>query len=317
MRTLVTGANGFVGTALCERLIAQGIETRAALRTRHVSNKSLLQRFEVGDIHAGTDWTVALEGVTHIVHLAARVHVMNEQARDPLKEFRAVNTAGTLNLAQQAVAAGVRRLVYISTIKVNGERTSGRPFHADDEAMPEDAYAQSKQEAELVLKEIGKHSGLEIVIVRPPLVYGPGVKGNFLSMLRVLRQGWPLPLAGCDNRRSLVGLSNLVSLLEKCMTHPAAAGEVFLASDGEDLSTPDLLQRLSLALGRKARLFTIPPTLLRVAATVSGHAGIYERLCGSLQIEMSKGLKLLDWRPPITVDEELRRTAHWFLASNS
>lgn len=317
MRVLITGANGFVGTALCERLIEQGIEVRAAVREDNNSNIStLIKKFEVGDIHADTDWTAALQGVTHIVHLAARVHVMQEQARDPLAEFRTVNTAGSVNLARQAVTAGARRFIYVSTIKVNGERTFSRPFRAEDKPMPEDAYAQSKREAEFALTEIGQHSGLEVVIVRPPLVYGPGVKGNFLSLLQVLRQGWPLPLASCDNRRSLVGLSNLVSLLEKCMTHSAAAGQVFLVCDGEDLSTPELLQRLAQALDRKARLLSIPPAALRFAATIAGRPGIYERLCGSLQIEMDKARDLLGWRPPLTVDEELKRTARWFVASN-
>ena len=317
-RVLVTGANGFVGSALCERLTAQGTGVRAVIRTGSSSrNRSpSVQVAGVDGIHAGTDWSVALAGVTHVVHLAARVHVMQEVARDPLAAFRVVNTAGTVNLARQAVAAGVRRFVYVSTIKVNGERTSGRPFRADDNPQPEDAYAQSKLEAEILLKETGHYSGIEVVIVRPPLVYGPGVKGNFLSMLRVLRRGWPLPLASCSNRRSLVGLTNLVSLLEKCVTHPAAAGQVFLAADGEDLSTPELLSRVAHALGRKARLLPFPPAMLRLATRIAGREGIYERLCGSLQIDTGKTHELLGWAPPLSVDEELARTARWFLASN-
>ncbi len=317
-RVLVTGANGFVGSALCQKLSAHGTAVRAAVRSGSFSgpHSSSVQSVRVGDIHAGTDWSTALTGVTHIVHLAARVHVMHERSRDPLAEFRAVNTSGTVNLARLAVAAGVRRLVYVSTIKVNGERTTGRPFHADDGPQPEDAYAQSKLEAELVLNKVGRDSGMEVVIVRPPLVYGPGVRGNFLSMLRTVEHGWPLPLASCDNRRSLVGLANLVSLLEKCVTHPAAAGQVFLVADGEDLSMPELLRRVAYALGKKARLMPFPPALLRLVATIAGRPGVYERLCGSLQVDVSKTRELLGWRPPSTVDEELARTARWFLASH-
>ena len=282
-QVLVTGANGFVGAALCDRLSEQGMVARAAARTGSSArnHSRIVQTVEVGDIHAGTDWTTALADITHVVHLAARAHVMREVSRDPLADFRTVNTAGTVNLACQAAAAGVRRFIYVSTIKVNGERTSGRSFRADDNPQPEDAYALSKLEAELALKAISQQAGLEVTIIRPPLVYGPGVKGNFLSMLRVLRRGWPLPLASCDNRRSLIGLTNLVDLLEKCVTHPAAAGQVFLAADGEDLSMPELLRRVARALGRKARLLPFPPAMLRLAARISGRPGIYERLCGS------------------------------------
>ena len=317
-RVLVTGANGFVGTALCERLVKQGIEVRAAVRTGSTASSCSpgVQTVEVGDIHDGTDWMVALTGVTHVVHLAARVHVMREVARDPLADFRAVNTAGSENLARQAAASGVQRFVYVSTIKVNGERTSNRVFRADDNPQPQDAYAQSKLEAERVLSQIGQRTGMETVIVRPPLVYGPGVKGNFLSMLRVLRQGWPLPLASCRNRRSLVGLTNLVSLLEKCVQHPAAAGQVFLVADGEDLSTPELLRKVAQALNKQARLLPCSPALLRLAASVAGRPGIYERLCGSLQIDAGKTRELLGWTPPSSVDAELVRTASWFLELN-
>ena len=247
---------------MCEQLAKQGMTVRAAVRTGCAAKSQSLavQTSEVGDIHADTDWTAALAGVTQVVHLAARVHVMRDISSDPLAAFRAVNTAGTENLARQAVASGVRRFVYVSTIKVNGERTLGRVFRADDNPQPQDAYAQSKLEAERALNQIGQRTGMETVIVRPPLVYGPGVKGNFLSMLRVLRQGWPLPLASCRNRRSLVGLTNLVSLLEKCVQHPAAAGQVFLVADGEDLSTPELLRKVAQALNKQARLLPCSST---------------------------------------------------------
>ena len=318
MRVLVTGANGFVGAALCERLDASGIATRAAVRSGSQTRNlcSDIQKTAVGDIHATTDWLAALAGVTHVVHLAARVHVMREVSRDPLAEFRAVNTAGTINLARQAAASGAKRFVYVSTIKVNGERTSGRSFSVDDNPHPEDAYAQSKLEAELALKEIGLNTGMEAVIVRPPLIYGPGVKGNFLSLMRVVRRGWPLPLASCNNCRSLVGLTNFISLLERCTTHPAAADQVFLAADGEDLSTPELLRRVAHALGKKARLLPFPSAMLNMAARIVGRPGIYERLCESLQVDANKARELLGWTPPLTLDEELARTARWFLASN-
>lgn len=315
--TLVTGATGFVGRAFCAQLVRGGQCVRACVRSQ-ASDFTMpgIEPVCTGDLTPQSDWSRALAACDTVVHLAARVHVMREMARDPLADFRAMNTAATVNLARQAVAAGVRRFVYVSTIKVNGERTSGRAFRAEDNPQPEDAYAQSKLEAELALKSISQHSGLDVVIVRPPLVYGPGVKGNFLSMLRVLRRGWPLPLASCSNRRSFVGLTNLVSLLERCVTHPAAAGQVFLAADGEDLSTPEMLSRVARALGRKARLLPFPPPMLSLAASIAGRPGIYERLCGSLQVDAGKARELLDWTPPLSVDAELARTASWYLALN-
>jgi nucleoside-diphosphate-sugar epimerase len=237
---------------------------------------------------------------------------MREKSADPLAEFRRVNAAGTRRLAESAAQAGVRRFVYVSSIKVNGERTGNRPFTEADPPGPEDAYAQSKYEAEMALREIAARTGMEVVIVRPPLVYGPGVKGNFRTLLRVVRMGLPLPLASCDNRRSLVGLSNLADLLALCVTHPAAAGETFLAADGEDLSTPELLRRTGRALGRPARLFPVPPALLRAGARMFGRAGAGERLCGSLQVDISRARRILGWNPPSTVDEELARTAQWY-----
>lgn len=314
-RVLVTGANGFVGSALCARLASQDIETRAAVRSAGSARNvpPVAKCVVVGDIHADTDWATALQGVTHVVHLAARVHVMRDISNDPLAAFRAVNTSGTENLAHQAAASGVERLVYLSSIKVNGEYTIDRPFRADDNPQPKDAYAQSKLEAELVLSQIGHRSGMETVIVRPPLVYGPGVKGNFLSLLHVLQQGWPLPLASCCNRRSFVGLTNLVSLLEECMQLPAAAGQVFLAADGEDLSTPELFRVVARALGKKARLLPCSPVFLKLVASVAGRPGFYERLCGSLQVDTGKAKELLGWTPPSSVAAELARTADWFL----
>ena len=312
MKVLVTGATGFVGNALGEHLATHGHRVVPAVRRK----AGLADEAIVGNIDDATDWTAALSGCNAVVHLAARVHVLHETVRDPLAEFRAVNLDGTVQLARQAAAMGVRRLVYVSTIKVNGEETQGRPFAEDDLPRPNDPYAISKWEAEQALQRVAAETGLEVVIVRPPLVHGPGVKGNFLSMMRSVGRGLPLPLASCVNRRSLIALSNFVDLLKMCISHPAAAGEVFLAADGEDLSTPELLRRVAKSLGRRARLFAFPPSLLRAGARLTGRDGIYVRLCGSLQVDAGKARELLGWTPPSSVDAELARTASWFLALN-
>lgn len=317
MTTLVTGANGFVGRALLAALVRHDVDVRTAIRQRNgigpddFNTRDLTCR--IGDIGPATDWSVALDGVQSVVHLAARVHVMKESAEDPQAEFRRVNTLGTARLATMAAQAGVRRLVYVSTIKVNGEATVDDPFREDDTPQPSDPYAVSKWEAEQALRRISAETGMEVVIVRPPLVYGPGVAGNFLVMLKWLERGIPLPLANINNRRSLVGLQNLVSLLTVCLTHPRAAGEVFLASDGEDLSTSELLRRTAQSLGKSAHLFPLPVGLLRTIAKVLGKSGVYERLCGSLVVNSSKAHRLLRWSPVSSVEDELRRTADWYL----
>ncbi len=314
---LVTGAGGFVGSGLCKALTAAGYRVRAATRgAGSLPGGTIHEQVAVGEIGADTEWNRAVQGVDAIVHLAARVHVMRDQSQDPLAAYREVNTHGTERLARSAAKAGVRRFVYVSTIKVNGEATRTAPFRDTDIPAPADPYGVSKYEAEQRLRRIGADTELQVVIVRPPLIYGPGVKGNFLSMMRVLQRGMPLPLASCMNRRSLIGLSNLTDLLVKCVTHPSAAGQVFVAADGEDLSTPELLRRTARALGRKARLLPFPPAMLRIAAGAMGRPGVYERLCGSLRVDASKARVLLGWRPPLTVDEELAHTARWFLASH-
>lgn len=314
-RILVTGSTGFVGRRLCSALREQGLDVREAVRRSPAVNAGF-DVVAVGAIDGQTDWRRAVEETGSVIHLAGRAHVMREDEADPLAVYRCVNVAGTARLARQAAAAGVRRFVFVSSVKVNGEATTGRPFTETDVPAPLDAYGVSKHEAEEELKDIGRDSGMEIVVVRPTLVYGPDVKGNFLSLLHWLRHGLPLPLARCDNRRSFTGLTNLVDLLIQCVLHPAAANETFLAADGEDLSTPELLRRMARALGRKAWLLPFPPAMLRVAAGVVGRPGVYERLCGSLRVDASKARKLLGWRPPLTVDEELARTARWFLASH-
>lgn len=268
----------------------------------------------IGNLCSETDWTVALRNVEQVVHLAARVHVMTDKNPDPLVEFRRVNVEGTAVLARQAAAAGVRRFVYLSSVKVNGEFTKpGHPFTADDLPAPEDPYGVSKYEAEQLLRQIADETGMEVVIIRPPLVYGPGVKANFESMMRWLARGVPLPLAAVtENRRSLVALDNLVDLIMTCLNHPVAANQTFLVSDGEDLSTAQLLKRMGAAMGKPARLFYMPPTLLKLGATVFNKPGIYQRLCGSLQLDITKTRQLLGWTPTVSVDEGLRRAAEGF-----
>lgn len=262
-------------------------------------------------------WGSALQCVDVVVHAAARVHVMSDDATDPLAEFHKINVEGTMCLARQAVAAGVKRFIFVSSIKVNGEGTDpGNFFSAESHPAPTDPYSISKYEAELALKELAHESGLEVVIIRPPLVYGSGVKANFLRMMHWVNKGVPLPLGAIDNRRSLVALDNLVDLIFTCIEHPAAANQTFLVSDGEDLSTSQLLRRLGLALDRPARLFPVPVRLLEAGAALVGQKALALRLFGSLQVDISKTKELLDWSPPIGVDEALRKTAESFKRTN-
>jgi nucleoside-diphosphate-sugar epimerase len=307
---LVTGANGFVGTSLCERLNREALPFRAVSRNNHQTQRHS-GAFTIGDIDGQTDWRDALQSMQLVVHLAARVHIMRDSSSDPLSDFRRVNVEGAAQLARQAADHGVRRLVFVSSIKVNGESTLvGRPFNPDDTPSPKDPYGVSKNEAEQLLRRIAAETGMEIVIIRSPLVYGPSVMANFGLMMRCLAQGIPLPLAGVtENRRSMVALDNLVDLIVTCLEHPAAANQTFLVSDGEDLSTADLLKRVGEAQGTPARLFHIPLAALKLGANLVGQQSIYQRLCGSLQVDIIKTQQLLDWTPPISVDEGLRRAA--------
>lgn len=299
---LLTGATGFIGSALMRRLVQNGWNVRAAVRRANGSSTEVV----VGDIDSRTDWSKALQGCRTVVHLAARVHVMRDEAADPLAEFRKVNVEGTLKLARQAAAAGVRRFVFLSTIKVNGESSQpGQPFRPDDTPAPEDAYGISKLEAELELQKICADTGMEFVVIRPPLVYGPGVRGNFRTLLRWVQRGIPLPLGAVDNRRSLMALENLVDLIAVCLTHPAAANQVFLAADGEDVSTTELLRKIARSCGRSARLLPVPPTWLRCCAAMLGKKVAVDRLLGSLAVDSTKARDLLDWRPVVSMEEQL------------
>jgi len=309
MTSLVTGANGFVGSALCARLRQEGKPFRGAVRA--VDEHAAIDHLQVGTVGPNTDWTMALEGAQQVVHLAARVHVMHDTSADPLAEFRQVNVEGTANLARQAAAAEVRRFVYVSSIKVNGEFTQpGAPFKADDVPAPQDAYGVSKVEAEQVLRSIAQETGMEVVVIRPPLVYGPEVKANFAAMMRWVNRGWPLPLGQViHNRRSLVALDNLVDLIMLCLQHPAAANQTFLVSDDEDVSTAELLQKVGCALGRPARLWPVPARLLKWGACVINKPDVYQRLCGSLQVDLHKTRHVLGWQPPLSLAQGLRQMA--------
>ena len=305
----MTGANGFVGRALTRALTAEGRTVSAATRMGRATAEDV-RATQVGDIGGDTDWTGALRGCDAIVHLAARVHVLHDQAADPLAAYRAVNVAGTVALARQAVRLGVRRFVFISSIKVNGEETRPEaPFREDDVPAPVDPYGVSKLEAERALQAIAAESALEVVILRPSLIYGPGVRANFLSMVRWLASGVPLPLGALrENRRSLVALDNLVDLIQMSLDHPEAANQVFLAADGEDLSTTDLLRRTARAMGVRPRLVAVPPRLLAFGAHLLGKDALMQRLAGILQVDGTRARRILGWRPPIGVDEGLRRT---------
>lgn len=312
---LVTGATGFVGRALvarlCSGLAFDGVVV--AVRRKAQSWPEGVQQVQVGDLSASTAWGTALVGVDSLVHCAARVHVMRDKATDPLQAYRDVNVNGTLNLARQAAHAGVRRFVFVSSIKVNGEATRpAQSFTADDVPAPVDPYGVSKWEAEQGLRQIEAQTGMEVVIVRPPLVYGLGVKANFASMMRWVACGLPLPLGAIHNARSMVALDNLVDLLCTCITHPAAAGQTFLVSDGEDVSTTGLFRRTAEALGRKAHLLPVPTFVLEWGAALLGRRAVVQRLCGSLQVDISKTRQLLGWTPPLSVDEGLRHAAEGF-----
>lgn len=308
---LVTGANGFIGKALIESLIAQKFNVIAGVR-RELPTLSIKQ-LVLGDLSTVTNQSIGLHGIDVVIHLAARVHVMQDTASDPLTEFRKTNTSGTLNLALQAAQAGVKRFIFISTIKVNGESTTiDRPFQAELTEPPSDPYALSKYEAEHGLLSLAKNTGVEVVIIRPPLVYGPGVKANFAVIINYLLKKIPLPLGMINNKRSLVALDNLVDFIILCTTHPKAANEIFLISDGEDVSTTQLLHKVANAFNKQAFLLPVPTSLMRGAARLIGKKEVTERLLSSLTVDNAKAKDLLDWHPVITMDQQLKKIANTY-----
>ena len=312
MHVLVTGANGFVGRAVVHALLEDPrFVVSVTTRQPWPRPEDSVRAHVITGVDGDTVWGAALEGVDAVVHSAARVHQLNDTSAYPLEAFRRVNTAGTLALVSQAAAAGVRRVVFLSSIKVNGEGTvPGRPFTADDPPNPGDSYGVSKREAEDELHVLWERKALETVVIRPPLVYGPGVKANFRALMSIVARGWPLPLgAVTDNRRSLVGLDNLVSLILTCLIHPAAAGQRFLVSDGHDLSTAALVREIGIAVGRPARLLPVPPSLLTTLGAVVRRRDVVSRLTESLQVDIDKTRTLLGWTPPVSVAEGLRRAA--------
>lgn len=316
-KVLLTGGTGFVGCAVLNRLCQAGRNVVACSRAESMDVPDGARFLRVLGFDANTDWKLGLDGVEVVIHSAARVHVMNEQSSDPLAEFRKVNVEGTLNLARQAAAAGVRRFIFLSSIKVNGEGTApGMTYKADDVPAPMDPYGVSKLEAEQGLQALAADTGIAVVIIRPVLVYGPGVKANFLSMMRWLSKGVPLPFGAIYNKRSLVALDNLVDLIVTCIDHPAAANQTFLVSDGDDLSTSELLQRMGVALDKSSRLLPVPSRFLEAGAAVLGKQALAQRLCGSLQVDITKTRELLGWTPPVCVDDALRQTAAHFLATS-
>ncbi|MDA7656718.1 SDR family oxidoreductase [bacterium] len=344
MKVLVTGPSGFVGRKVCQRLLADEINVRGAWR----KTSPLADGCEsdvVGDINGTTDWSNALTGIDAVVHLAARVHVMDDTAADPMAAFREVNVDGTVRLAEEAAKAGVKRFLFISSIKVNGEATlqssdrrsedgsqtsevrskrrrtenqelstenSSAAFCERDQPDPQDPYGQSKYEAEVALRKIEASTGMEVVVLRPPLLYGPGVKANFLKLIQLVDKGIPFPFGGIKNKRSLLSLTNFSDIISKCVTDPRAGGQTFTVCDGDDVSSGELVERLAKALGKAPRLVPVPEWLMKLAGKLTGKSAQVQRLCNSLQVDLSHARKILDWKPPLTMDEELGEVAKWY-----
>lgn len=311
---LVTGADGFVGRHLCPALAQRGYKVRGSVQRAELAAEVQAEEVVVaGDLGPDTDWAAPLKDVDAVIHLAARAHVLRETSDNPASNFRRVNVLGTERLARMAASAGVRRLVFLSSIGVNGPATAGSPFTEADEPRPSGPYAASKWEAEERLRAVSAETGLEIAVVRAPLVYGPGVPGNFLRLLGLVKRGLPLPLGSVSNRRSLIYAENLADLLVRCVECPEASGELFLACDDEVLSTPALVRALAAAMGARAALFPCPVALLRCAAAALGRADLIDKLCGSLQVDAGKAMRRLGWKPPVSAGAGLERTARWFL----
>jgi nucleoside-diphosphate-sugar epimerase len=304
---LVTGAGGFVGTALSRTLVSRGVAVLGAVR-----NGAGLGKIAVGDLDAGTDWRAALKGCDAVVHLAARVHVMSDQSHDPILAYRTVNVDATMNLARQAVDAGVKRFVFVSSVKVNGESTRARPFRGSDVPMPGDPYGQTKMEAEQGLQELARETGLEVVIVRPPLVYGPGVKANFLNLMKLVQIGVPLPFGRVSNLRSMVAVDNLVDLLIVCSTHPHAPGNIFMVSDGADMDMKALVTQIASAMNRRVLFMPIPLGFMVAIAKLLRKQGVLDRLLSSLQVDMTLTQATLNWQPVVTPQAAIEKTVEHF-----
>jgi UDP-N-acetyl-alpha-D-quinovosamine dehydrogenase len=313
-RVLVTGATGFVGQPLCELLAHSGFVVRAALRNDRAVSACIAEKAVVGDIAATTDWRVALDGVDVVLHIAARVHVLND-AGASVQLYSKTNAQGTERLAKASAQAGIRRFVFLSSVKVNGEETTGHAYSPHDEPQPQDVYGTSKWLAEKHVMEVAGGTGMEAVIVRSPLVYGPGVRANFLRLLRWVDKEWPLPLGAIKNERSLVSIWNLCDLLALLLEHPLAPGRTWMVSDGEDVSTPELIQRLGRAMNRKVRLLPVPMSLLRLFGRLTRRDAEVARLCGSLLVNIDSTRRELEWVPPIKLDEGLARTVAAYLTA--
>jgi nucleoside-diphosphate-sugar epimerase len=312
---LITGANGFIGSRLCQALENRSVSFVPCVRRLEKVEQYTVAPFENGSLTGNVDWKPALAGCDVVVHLAARVHVMQEGKSDPWPAYRAANVDATMRLAAQAAEQGVRRFVYVSSIKVNGERTRGQPFSADDVPAPEDAYGKSKLEAERALKAWSEKTGVELVIVRPPLVYGPGVKANFARLMQAVKAGLPLPLGAIHNARSMVGLDNLVDFLLLCAKHPAATNSTWLVSDNQDVSTSELIRLIAKAMHKPARLLPVPASLLTACASLLGRRPAAGRLLDSLQVDISPAINRLSWKPPFTLEAGIERAVAPLFAS--
>jgi nucleoside-diphosphate-sugar epimerase len=313
-RILVTGATGFIGRALCHALLEKGYVVRIAVRSE-MKTAGVCGQVEtcvIPDIGQNTVWDEALKDIDIVVHLAARAHIIKGSAGNSLSEYESVNTDGAVRLAMSASKTGVKRVIYISTVKVNGERTKEKPFKEDDVPLPEDAYAISKWKAEVALQKISAETGLELVILRFPLVYGPYVKANFLRLLNWVKKDIPIPLAFIQNKRSLVYVRNAADAIISCFNHSKAAGEVFLVSDGQDVSTPELMRLISTAMNKKARLLPFPLVFLKTIARLTGKFPEIERLTSSLCVDSNKIRNLLEWKAPFTVEQGVLETVKWY-----
>lgn len=311
MKVLITGANGFIGQALCPVMSQSGLSVRSVVRKKDNRLVIHCETIEVGDIGPQTDWQKALTGVDTIVHLAGRAHIMNDKSDDSLGVFRKVNVFGTERLARTAAFAGVKRFIFVSSIKVNGEGIA-RPYTENDSFKPQDAYGISKMEAEQALACIASETGMQMVILRLPLVYGPGVKANFKNLIKLAASGMPLPFKGINNRRSFIYLGNLVGAIITCVIHPKAAGETFMVSDGQDISTPDLIRMIAFAMNKKPLLFYLHPGILNMLCKIFAKDAVARKLTGSLFIDSSKIRNLLGWKPPFSLEEGIKETVRHY-----